>query len=105
MGANILIDNPLSPQLTIIFFSGKGDWKIKSLDVIAILLLTVLIVAPNLVIILIAAFSSLLLPKLSMTVVPGVISAAAQARCIELLEGGACIVPETADGVIVITTF
>jgi hypothetical protein len=49
-----------------------------------------------------AAFSSLLFPKLSTTVVPGVISAAAQARCIELFEGGAFRLPETGEGVIVI---
>ena len=52
---------------------------------------------------LIAAFSSLLLPKPSIEVVPGVISAAAHALCIELLEGGTCIVPETGEGVIVIS--
>ena len=62
-------------------------------------------VAPNFVIIFIAAFSSLLLPKLSMIVVPGVRSAAAQARCIELLEGGTFIFPEIEEGVIVIFTF
>jgi hypothetical protein len=51
-----------------------------------------------------AACSSLLLPKLSMIVVPGVSKAAAQARCMLLLEGGTFILPEIAEGEIVMVT-
>ena len=61
-------------------------------------------VAPNLVIIFIAAFSSLLLPKLSMMVVPGVIRAAAHARCMELFDGGTFIFPKMDEGEIVAIT-
>src|SRR6185312_8122863 len=39
-----------------------------------------------------------------MIVVPGVIKAAAHARCIELLEGGTFIFPETGEGVMVMFT-
>jgi hypothetical protein len=62
---------------------------------------TISAVAPSSLIIDIAALSSLLVPGFWITLVPFVTRAAAQARCIELLEAGACTIPFTWEGNIV----
>src|SRR5687768_3386877 len=84
-GVNILIPNPLSPQLI------DEDTGATPLLLIMISLFVLLIIcAPSFETTSIAARSSLEDPGLNIVVVPFDNKAAAHARCIELLDAGAC---------------
>src|ERR1035438_8748422 len=103
-GANMRSDKPLSPAEIKRCLPGYVEEKMLLSDWITTLFCTVSTVAPNCCTIFLAASSSLLWPAFSMMVVPLLISAAAQARCMQLFEGGAVRRPFTAEGEIVTIT-